>query len=272
MPGPSTQAVIFDIGGVLLDGDTPMPGAVAALARCHRANIPFLLLTNTTRRSHADLHLALQRAGLDISSAQLLTPARAAAAWLAAHHARGLLLVHPGLMADFAEVDAQPIGQSVDMAFSSASTHHPQWAVVVGDAGEFFTYHALTAAFRALMAGAALLSLSDSRYFRTLGGLSLDAGPFVRLLEAAAGVTSIALGKPGAGFFQQAIAQLGIAAAHITLVGDDLHSDVLGASAAGLQTILVQTGKYQPSDADQLPPGAMLAADVMTAVDQILTG
>lgn len=263
MQTTTTQAVIFDIGGVLLDGNTPMPGAVEALARLRQADMPFLLLTNTTRRSHGDLLTALHEAGLDVTAQQLLTPARAAAEWLQTKQTHGVLLIHPGLLPDFANVATTPVGQQTE-------TTAPR-AVIVGDAGEGFTYAALNAAFRELMAGASLISLSDSRYFREAGGLSLDAGPFVRLLEDAAGTSSIAMGKPGAPFFQQAIATLGLPPEHITLIGDDVHSDILGAHAVGLQTTLVQTGKFQADDALLIPEGAHLSPDVMTAVDRILT-
>ncbi|OZB36821.1 MAG: hypothetical protein B7X35_03240 [Halothiobacillus sp. 14-56-357] len=253
-----TQAVIFDIGGVLLDGNKPMPGAVAALARLREADIPFLLLTNTTRRSHADLLANLHEAGLDVSAQQLLTPARAAAEWLQSHQTHGVLLIHPGVLPDFAGFDTTLIGQKTD-------TTAPR-AVIIGDAGEGFTYTTLNAAFRELMAGASLISLSDSRYFREADGLSLDAGPFVRLLENAAGVTAIAMGKPGASYFRQAIAALGFCAENITLIGDDVHSDIQGAHAVGLQTILVQTGKYQAGDEEQTPETTVLAKDVLASV------
>ena len=261
MQPPVTQAVIFDIGGVLLDGNTPMPGSVEALARLRQADIPFLLLTNTTRRSHADLLATMHRAGLEVAAQQLLTPARAAAEWLQTRKTHGMLLVHPGLLPDFVDVATTPVGQETE-------TTAPR-AVIIGDAGESFTYAALNAAFRELMAGATLISLSDSRYFREADGLSLDAGPFIRLLENAAGVTSIAMGKPGAPFFQQAIAALGLPPERITLIGDDVHSDILGAHAVGLRTILVETGKYQPSDETHLPEGAGLAKNVLAAVEAL---
>ena len=261
MQTTTTQAVIFDIGGVLLDGNTPMPGAVEALERLRLADVPFLLLTNTTRRSHADLLAAMHGAGLDVSAQQLLTPARAAAEWLHTHQTHGVLLIHPGLLPDFAEVATTPVGQQTE-------TTAPR-AVIVGDAGEGFTYTTLNAAFRELMAGATLISLSDSRYFREADGLSLDAGPFVRLLEEAAGTSSIAMGKPGAPFFQQAIATLGLPPERITLIGDDVHSDILGANAVGLRTILVETGKYQPGDETHLPEGAGLARNVLAAVEAL---
>ena len=46
------------------------------------------------------------------------------------------------------------------------------------------------------------------------------------------------------------------------MVGDDVLADVVGAVDAGLQGCLVETGKYQPGDADSLPPGARRIASI----------
>jgi len=249
------RAVLLDIGGVLLDGARPLPGAVQALAALRAAGIPFLLLTNTTRTAHADLLATLQRAGLEVTQDQLLTPARMACAWLQHHGYRAQLLVHPALLADFSQMaDAEGLPT----------------AVVVGDAGDTFDYAALNHAFRLLMSGAPLLSLSGARYFREAGELMLDAGPFVRLLEFAAGVQAQVLGKPGAQFFQHAVQQLGLPAAQILMIGDDVHSDVRGAHDAGLQAALVQSGKYHAGDENKLTPGAMLYRDVQAALEAVL--
>lgn len=247
------QAVLLDIGGVLLDGDEPLPGAQDALERLRAANLPFLLLTNTTRATRAALWARLDAAGLAVRQEQLLTPSVLAQAWLAREQHRPMLLVHPGLRADFATVDeAQPN------------------AVVVGDAGDGFSYAALNAAFRLLIRGAPLLSLSGSRYFREGGELFLDAGPFVRLLETAAGCEAVQMGKPGAVFFHHAVECLGVPMASVRMIGDDVESDVCGAHEAGLQATLVQTGKYHAGDERRLPAGACMALNVREAVERIV--
>ena len=249
------KAVLLDIGGVLLDGETLLPGAAEALDRLRAAGLPFLLLTNTTRTARADLLARLAAAGLVVAPEQLLTPAGLARDWLAREGRRPMLLIHPGLRADFAGVEQGD----------------PD-AVVVGDAGDGFSYAALNAAFRLLMTGAPLVSLSGSRYFREGGELFLDAGPFVRLLEEAAGCEALQLGKPGAAFFCHAVERLGVPAGAVLMVGDDVESDVRGAVAAGLQGVLVQTGKYHAGDEARLPSGGRLAADVLEAVGFALTG
>ncbi|CAK7274491.1 hypothetical protein SEPCBS57363_006192 [Sporothrix epigloea] len=59
-------AFAFDIDGVLLHVNQPIPGAAAALQHLHRLNIPFILLTNGGGRYEADRVADLQqRLGLD---------------------------------------------------------------------------------------------------------------------------------------------------------------------------------------------------------------
>lgn len=249
------QAVLLDIGGVLLDGEAPLPGAAEALARLRAAGLPFMLLTNTTRTARADLLARLAAVGMAIAPEQLLTPAILARDWLEREGRRPMLLIHPGLCADF---------EGADQADPDV--------VVVGDAGDGFSYAALNAAFRLLMSGAPLVSLSGSRYFREGGELFLDAGPFVRLLEEASDRDALQLGKPGAAFFRRAVERLGVPAEAVLMIGDDVKSDVRGAVKAGLQGMLVQTGKYHAGDETRLPPGARCAAGVMEAVECALKG
>ncbi len=250
---PVPAGVIFDIGGVLTQNHAALPGAVQSLARLDRLGVPYLLLTNTTRQSHAQLLTELDRIGLPIRPEQLLTPARAAADLLIEHGQRALCVIHPMLAEDFAHCPALPNGTPPD-------------AVVIGDAADAFDYATLNRAFRALMAGAVLYSLSDSRYFQEPDGPSLDAGPFVRLLEYAARTTAIACGKPGAAFFARACDALGLPPSAITLIGDDVHSDIGGARAVGMGAVLVQTGKFREQDLAELPAGAHTQATVGAAI------
>ena len=58
------------------------------------------------------------------------------------------------------------------------------------------------------------------------------------------------LGKPAADFFLLALRDLQVDPAHCVMVGDDIVTDIGGAQAAGLRTILVRTGKFRPQDLD----------------------
>ena len=56
------------------------------------------------------------------------------------------------------------------------------------------------------------------------------------------------------------------------MVGDDAMADVDGALAAGLQGILVRTGKYRSGDEDKISrEGAHVVADIVAATNIILS-
>ena len=118
-------------------------------------------------------------------------------------------------------------------------------AVIVGDLGDRFDYAVLNRAFRMLIGGAELVALQKNRYWLREDGLSLDVGPFVAALEYAAGREAYVVGKPAAGFFAGILSELGLPARAAVMVGDDVETDIGGALAAGLDAVLVETGKYR---------------------------
>jgi HAD superfamily hydrolase (TIGR01458 family) len=246
------RGVLLDLDGVLYVGREPLPGAAEALARLRAAGLSLGFITNTTRRSRRIICADLAAMGLAIADSELFTPARAARDWIAARAAAPYLLIHPGLAEDFADL---PNGKDV---------------VVVGDAGDGFTYGALNQAFRLLIAGAPLLALATNRYFRDADGLSLDVGPFVAALEHASGTRALLLGKPAPAFFQAALTGLGCLPEVCAMVGDDVEADVNGAIAVGLAGILVRTGKYRPEDDKRIDPRGTVVDDVAAAVGLVL--
>ncbi len=247
------RGVLLDLDGVLYVGRESLPAAADALARLRAADLPLGFVTNTTRRSRRVICADLAAMGFVIADDELFTPARAAREWIGAHGLSPYLLIHPGLVEDFAGLPQD--GKD---------------AVIIGDAGDGFTYAALNQAFRLLIAGAPLLALATNRYFREADGLSLDAGPFVTALEHASGTRALLFGKPAREFFRAALADLGCRAEESVMIGDDVEADVNGAIAAGLAGILVRTGKYRPEDDARVDPRGTVVDDVAAAVALVL--
>lgn len=251
------RGVLLDIGGVVYVGDIALPGAVEAAGRLKAAGLPIRCITNTTRQPQRLLLQKLRGFGLDVAADELFMPAIAARRHLQAHGLTPHLLVHSALEEDFADL---PRGDG------------PK-AVVVGDAARGFAFGSLNAAFRALEEGAEFLALARNRSFRDADGrLSLDAGPFVAALEYATGREALVLGKPSADFFAAAIESLGCAPSEIAMIGDDVEADIGGAQAAGIDGILVRTGKYKTGDENRIDPAPnVVMEDLATAVEWILT-
>jgi HAD superfamily hydrolase (TIGR01458 family) len=246
------RGVLLDIGGVLYVGDRPVDGAHEALEELRAAALDLRFITNTTSSPKRGVLGKLARMGFEVAPDELFTPAAAAREWLAARGLTPWLLVAEPLLEDFPNRGDKPD------------------AVVVGDAGPGFTYEALNQAFRLIMDGAPLIALAKNRYFMQPDGLTLDAGAFVAALEYAAGVQATVLGKPAPDFLAAALASIGCPAGEAVMIGDDWESDVNGAMAAGLDGILVKTGKYAAGDEAKLDPGALVAADIAGAVEFIL--
>ena len=59
------------------------------------------------------------------------------------------------------------------------------------------------------------------------------------------------VGKPSAAFFLLAAGSLGLKPGVITVVGDDVETDVAGAQAAGMRGVLVRTGKFREDVLEQ---------------------
>jgi HAD superfamily hydrolase (TIGR01458 family) len=225
------RALLVDLDGVLYVEDEPVPGAVEAVRTVREAGLGVRFVTNTTSRSRDHTLDKLERLGFAVAADELVTPAALAVAHCRAEErTRVALLMHDEVKVDLAELEEAD--EDVE-------------AVIVGDLGERFDYAVLNRAFRHLLDGAQLVALQRNRYWLRADGLSLDVGPFVAALEYAADVQAVVVGKPAPAFLRLAVEQVGAEPGATAMVGDDLESDIGGALHAGLQGILVRTGKYR---------------------------
>ena len=126
----------------------------------------------------------------------------------------------------------------------------PYDAVVLGLAPSRWTYDALCAAFRVLLAEPRppLIATHRAKYGRTEAKssfsasegahdtLALGPGPFVAALEMAAGVQAEAVGKPSRTFFETVIGSFGedemLSEGRIAIIGDDVETDLGGGAAS----------------------------------------
>jgi HAD superfamily hydrolase (TIGR01458 family) len=257
MPASAPSAYLLDRDGTLYSGGAAVPGAVEALDRLRRGNVPFRLVTNTTSRSRRMLVERLDGYGLRVGADEIVTATLAGATLL---QARGFTRVAPFIPSAALE----DLAGLTLLGGTSGRPSAAAQAVVVGDLGERWTYALLQEAFEHIMSGAALVALSRDRYFRQGERLALDAGPFVAALEYAAGSPAEVAGKPSPAFFGAAVSSLGLPLDRsVAMVGDDLWSDVEGAQRAGLQGWLVRTGKFRE---DALRSGSVRPDRVLESV------
>jgi len=233
------KGFLIDLDGVVYIEDKTIPGAVETLNWLRGQGYPIRFLTNTTMRSRESLAAKLLRFGVHTEPGEMFSTAVIAARWLAE---KGVARVQLLLTADARK----------DFAGFEITDTQPE-AVVVGDMGAAFNYDVLNSAFLSVKAGARLIALQKSRYWQTQNGLAIDAGAFVAALEYAAETEAELIGKPNRPYFETALADIGLDAAQTAMIGDDIHTDIIGAQALGMPTILVRTGMYRYGAQNPLP-------------------
>jgi len=226
------RGFLIDLDGVMYTGNMAIRGADRAIRFLEEHGYSYRFVSNTTRKCRQTIAKNLSQMGLPIPESLIFTPAIAAATYLkntGRHNFR--LLVTGDVERDFPK---NPIPPTKGTGL-----------IIVGDAGDVFTYANLNTAFRDLLDGADLIALERDRYWMAPDGLKLSAGPFVTALESATGKKAILMGKPSRAFFDLALTDMGIQPDQAVVIGDDILTDVGGAQDAGMRGVLVRTGKYR---------------------------
>lgn len=244
----ATNAVFFDLSGVIYEGDKIIEGAVDTLQTIRRRSLPVRFVTNTATKSREQILTKLAELGVELEPNELFTAPDAALAYIQQNDLTPYVLVHDSIAPMFTDGEIE-----LD-------------CVVLGDARERLNYASLNRAFQILMQGKPLIGIGDNRYFSDGEQLLLDAGPFIHALGYAADTTPIIMGKPSQAFFRQVLATVDVPAAECLMVGDDIYGDIEGALNAGLQALLVRTGKYQPGDESRLSSPAHVVDSIVDVV------
>ena len=255
------RGVVLDLDGTVYDDHGLIPGAAEAVTALRSAGLGLRFATNTSRFPRGALVERLRSLGVHATRDEVITAPRAAAAWLVSHELTRISL----------HVAAATVEEFAAFMIDEQS---PQ-ATVVGDLADGWHVERLNRVFRHVLGGARLLAIHKNRYWIRGGALCLDAGPFVAAIEYATGVTAVVAGKPSAQFFESAARSLGLSAADLVMVGDDVRTDVEGAQAAGARGVLVRTGKFRASDLDdpdlwRLRKGARLTVGLHHQPDLVL--
>jgi HAD superfamily hydrolase (TIGR01458 family) len=225
------HAVLLDIDGTLFTGMDPLPGASETLTFLQQKKIPYRFLSNGTRRAKKTVLEKLACLNLPIQGDQIFTPAGAVIQYLKKHGISSCTLVATD---DLKE----------DFLAAGITLTHNAGVIVIGDAGDVFTYHSVNQTFRQIMNGADLIALEKDRYWMDRDGFSLGAGAFVAALEYATGKSALLMGKPSPDFFREALSSMEAEKGTTLMVGDDIMTDIGGSMAYGLKGVLVQTGKF----------------------------
>jgi HAD superfamily hydrolase (TIGR01458 family) len=232
----SIRGLLCDLDGVLYVGGNVIEGAIAAITEIKRQGYRCRFITNTSTLSSASLHRKLTGLGFDVAEHEIISAPHAALIYLRQFDDPVCHL----LLADDVKKDFRHFRQSDSQADF----------VIIGDIGDAWSYALLNKVFNLLMDGAQLIAIHKNRFWQTEQGLQMDIGGFVSALEYASRKQATIIGKPSPAFFQAALTELDLPPEKVAIVGDDIDFDIGGGQSAGLNGILVKTGKYRKAYAD----------------------
>jgi glycerol-1-phosphatase len=235
------DCLLVDLDGTVFRGSRPTEGAVQSLAEVDSRT---LFVTNNATRSADQVAEHLRDLGFTATADDVVTSAQSAAHLLAKQLPPGSRVLIVGTEALAGEItaaglqpvrrfDEDPVGVVQGLSLSIA-------------------YHDLAEAALAIRAGALWVASNVDATLPTERGLLPGNGSLVALLRTATGAEPQVAGKPGPQLMHDAVGRGDFRAPLV--VGDRLDTDIEGANAAELPSLMVLTGVNSARDAVYAKP------------------
>lgn len=247
------EAILLDLDGVVYIGADALPYAVPALNSMRDAGTILAAATNNANRPGPVVAEHLQQLGLAISAEHVMTSAQAAGTHLGQLLPRGatvLAVGGEGVAQALIDAGLVPLRASEDLALSSAAADSAA-AVLVGY-GPQVAWFDLAAAHWAIERGKPWVATNTDPTVPLPYGRAPGNGAIVGLLQRSTGIAPTVIGKPKPALFNALAERLGTR--DVLVIGDRLDTDIDGALAAGMDSLLVCTGVHDPSHLSERAP------------------
>jgi HAD superfamily hydrolase (TIGR01450 family) len=243
----SYDAALFDLDGVVYLGPHAVPGAVSALRALWERGTTVMYVTNNAARPAQVVIDQLTALGIAADDSSVLTSAQVAASALAAEWPRGTKALVSG-SANLAGLLGEAGFQIVEGA-----DDHP--ALVVQGYDPDLSWRRLDEATLAIQDGARWYATNADASRPTDRGLVPGVGGAIAVIATALGQSPVVFGKPHLPMLREALRRTG--AERPIFVGDRLDTDISGAQAAGMDSLLVLSGahgKFDLASSDDVHP------------------
>lgn len=237
-PSSASHGFLIDMDGVIYRGSELIPGADRFIADLLELEPPFFFLTNNSQRTRRDVVTKLRRLGITVDESHIFTCAMPTARFLAGQKAGGTAYV----------IGAGGLLHALHENGYSIVDHDPDYVVVGG--GRTVTYETVERAVRMVLGGAKLIAMNLDAACPAPSGPRPGCGAIVAMLEAATGRRAFSVGKPSPVMMRAARKELGLDASRMTMIGDTMETDVLGAVQLGYRAVLVLSGGTTREDLD----------------------
>jgi HAD superfamily hydrolase (TIGR01450 family) len=222
---------MLDLDGVVYVGPDAVPGAPEHVATAREAGIRVAFITNNAARPPAEVAEHLRELGVQADAEDVVTSAQAAARLLVERLGAGapvVVLGAGGLVEAVAAAGLRPVGVKDDAE-----------AVVTGYGPDVVWRQIMRAAVR-IRDGLWWVASNTDLTIPTKYGTAPGHGVLVETLRRFSGVDPVVAGKPSRPLLDETVRRCG--GERPLMVGDRLDTDIEGAHAAGIDSLLVMTG------------------------------
>jgi len=230
------DAVVCDLDGVVYRGPSAVEHAVEVI---RSLSVPVLYATNNASRSPADVAAHLRELGLDCAPEAVATSSQAGA-WLLTDRLEPgspvLAVGGGGVATALEEAGLRPV-------LPPEAAGGAEVRAVLQGYGPDVTATDLAEAAYAVEGGATWAATNTDGTLPTDRGVAPGNGSLVAAVERAVGnPPDLVAGKPSPPLYLMCAQRLTLAPARVLAVGDRLDTDIEGAVAAGMDSLLVLTG------------------------------
>lgn len=248
-PGPApidgVDLLLADLDGVVYRGANAIPHAVESLNAIREGGVPVGYITNNASRTDANVAEQLRGFGLEVAAHEVVTSPQAAVRLLDGRVPPGSLVLVVG--GEGIEHELRQAGYRITRSADDAPD-----AVMQGFAPHVGWEHLAEAAF-ALTRDIPWIATNQDWTIPVARGIAPGNGTLVSAVHTAVQKLPLVAGKPERPIFEAAVARFG--AGTPAFVGDRLDTDIRGANAAGMRSIVVLTGVDRAKQLIAAPPG-----------------
>lgn len=229
----------IDVQGTLIsDNDkTPIRGSREFIVMLNERKIPYMVVTNNTKKSSQEFFDFLIKSGFDFPFNKYLDP---------------LMLLETHLQKEsVAAYGTQDFLQNlVEMGYS-LNYENPKNVLI--SIKEDYTSSEYAQIIDFILAGAGLVGMHETSLYAKNNKRYPGVGAILKLLEFATSCKYSVVGKPSIAFYEEALRLLqqqilDAEFENITMISDDVKGDLGGAKEMGMKTFFVTSGKYKTAE------------------------
>jgi glycerol 3-phosphatase-2 len=224
--------LMFDLDGVVYVDGHAVAHAAESIARSRQGGAHIAFITNNASRTPEQVAAHLRELGVEAEPGDVVTSSQAAARLLLRAHGEGApvaVLGADGLVGALREAGLEPVpvGDARAVAIVSGYAPEVRWRVIMQAA-------------TSIRNGLPWVATNTDLTLPTDSGLAPGHGLLVRLISDFAQVTPEVAGKPQRPLLDET--RLRVEGERPLMVGDRLDTDIAGARAARVDSLLVLTG------------------------------